>query len=113
VKDRPLPGMPAGNEGETENKFPAARTGPLRNGNPRGNPHAAPRCGARTCAGGRCRQPALANGPAHTTHGFWSNDTRAFSHSLRSLLHEARLACRTVKLQSVPADAANMARKNI
>ena len=36
--------------------------GPLRNGNPRGNPNLAPRCGARTRAGCPCRGPAMKNG---------------------------------------------------
>jgi hypothetical protein len=35
--------------------------GPLRNGNPRGNPNLAPRCGARTRSGCPCRGPAMAN----------------------------------------------------
>ena len=38
------------------------RPGPLRNGNPRGNPNAAPRCGAKTRQGCPCRGPAMANG---------------------------------------------------
>jgi len=38
------------------------RTGPLRNGNQRGNPNLAPRCGAKTRAGCACRSPAMANG---------------------------------------------------
>ena len=36
--------------------------GRLRHGNPSGDFAAAPRCGARTRAGGACRQPAMANG---------------------------------------------------
>lgn len=36
--------------------------GTLRNGNPRGNPNAAPRCGAKTRAGCPCRAPAMKNG---------------------------------------------------
>jgi len=36
--------------------------GPLRNGNPRGNPNLAPRCGAKTRAGCPCRGPAMKNG---------------------------------------------------
>ncbi len=37
--------------------------GPLRNGNPRGNPHLAPRCGAKArTTGCPCRAPAMANG---------------------------------------------------
>ena len=36
--------------------------GPLRNGNPRGDPNAAPRCGAKTRAGHPCKSPAMKNG---------------------------------------------------
>ncbi|HVC59449.1 MAG TPA: HGGxSTG domain-containing protein [Acetobacteraceae bacterium] len=75
------------------------RTGPLRNGNPRGNPNAAPRCGARTRSGCPCRAPAMhgklrcrmhgggSTGPrtaeglahlraAHTTHGRYTGELR-------------------------------------
>ena len=38
------------------------RPGPLRNGNPRGNPNRAPRCGAKTRAGCPCKGPAMKNG---------------------------------------------------
>ncbi len=39
------------------------RSGPLRNGNRRGDPNAAPRCGARArTTGCPCRAPAMANG---------------------------------------------------
>src|SRR5208282_6011793 len=42
---------------------PGGRDGPLRNGNPRGNPNLAPRCGAKVRATGcACRAPAMANG---------------------------------------------------
>ena len=34
----------------------------LRNGNPRGNPNNAPRCGAKTRKGAACRAPAMQNG---------------------------------------------------
>ena len=36
--------------------------GPLRNGNPRGNPNLAPRCGAKTRVGCPCKSPAMGNG---------------------------------------------------
>ena len=36
--------------------------GPLRNGNPRGNPNLAPRCGAKTRLGCKCKSPAMKNG---------------------------------------------------
>jgi len=39
------------------------KTGPLRSGNPRGNPNLAPRCGAKARRTGcACRAPAMANG---------------------------------------------------
>jgi len=38
------------------------RRGTLKNGNPSGDYMTAPRCGACTRAGGRCRQPAMKNG---------------------------------------------------
>ena len=42
---------------------PGGRTGPLRSGNPRGNPNLAPRCGAKARRTGcACRAPAMANG---------------------------------------------------
>ena len=37
-------------------------TGPLRNGNHRGDPNSAPRCGAKTRAGSPCQSPAMKNG---------------------------------------------------
>jgi hypothetical protein len=46
----------------TRRETPPPRTGPLRNGNPRGNPNLAPRCGARTRRGCPCRGPAMTNG---------------------------------------------------
>ena len=36
--------------------------GPLRNGNYRGDPNAAPRCGAKTRSGCPCKGPAMTNG---------------------------------------------------
>ncbi|HME23125.1 MAG TPA: HGGxSTG domain-containing protein [Acetobacteraceae bacterium] len=87
--------------------------GPLRNGNPRGDPNAAPRCGARTRAGGACRAPAMANGrcrmhggcstgprtaeglarlrAAHTVHGCLGAEGRAFRIGIRNLLVRHRL----------------------
>jgi hypothetical protein len=36
-----------------------SRFGTLRNGNPSGNPHLSPRCGAKTRSGAPCRAPAM------------------------------------------------------
>jgi hypothetical protein len=55
-----------------------ARPGPLRNGNPRGNPNAAPRCGACTRAGSPCRAPAMPNGRCRM-HGGKSTGPRTFA----------------------------------
>jgi len=45
------------------NPQPATRTGPLRSGNPRGNPNLAPRCGAKArTTGCPCHAPAMPNG---------------------------------------------------
>jgi hypothetical protein len=82
--------------------------GPLRNGNPRGDPHAAPRCGAHTRVGGACRQPAMPNGrcrlhggrstgprtcagraavaAAQTKHGNYSAEARAFGVAIDTML---------------------------
>ena len=78
---------------------PPATPGPLRNGNPRGNPNLAPRCGAKNRAGNPCCAPAMANGrcrlhggkctgprtekgkadfkAAHTKHGRYTAPKRA------------------------------------
>ncbi|MGE0118448.1 MAG: HGGxSTG domain-containing protein [Dongiaceae bacterium] len=79
--------------------LPPHRRGRLRNGAAPGDFLAAPRCGARTRAGCRCRQPAMRNGrcrlhgglstgprtaagrarcaAARRTHGFYSAETTA------------------------------------
>src|SRR5208337_814780 len=55
---------------------PGGRDGPLRNGNPRGNPHLAPRCGAKARRTGcACRAPAMANGRCRS-HGGKSTGPR-------------------------------------
>jgi glucans biosynthesis protein len=43
----------------SDNRTPRGR---LKNGNRAGDPSTAPRCGAKTRAGGLCRQPAMKNG---------------------------------------------------
>jgi len=52
--------------------------GPLRHGNPRGDPNAAPRCGARTRAGAPCRSPAMPNGRCRM-HGGTSTGPRTLA----------------------------------
>jgi hypothetical protein len=52
---------PAPNGAGAPEAVSARRRGRLRHGNPSGDFLAAPRCGARTRAGGVCRQPAMAS----------------------------------------------------
>jgi hypothetical protein len=90
---------------------PNATQGPLHNGNPRGNPHAAPRCGAHARTGNPCRQPAMPNGKCrlhggrstgpctdagraalaagHTRHGDYGAESRAFLAAIDALLQGA------------------------
>jgi len=96
-----------------ENAAPFRRSGPLRNGNPRGNPNLAPRCGARTRQGCPCKGPAMRNGrcrmhggrstgprtaeglarlrAARTRHGGYSAEARAFERSCRVLIRDTRV----------------------
>ncbi len=96
----------------------------LKNGAPAGDPSTAPRCGAHTRAGTECRQPAMPNGrcrmhggrstgprtadglarlrAAHTTHGFWSQESRAFRRFTSALLARTRLLCELVRPRSAP-----------
>ena len=57
--------------------------GRLRHGNPPGDFRTAPRCGARTRAGGCCRQPAMANGRCRL-HGGMSTGPRTAAGLQRS-----------------------------
>jgi hypothetical protein len=88
------------------------KPGPLRHGNPLGNPNAAPRCGAHNRAGEPCRAPAMSNGrcrnhggkstgprteqglqrlrAAHTVHGFYGEEGRAFRHTIAALFAQGR-----------------------
>jgi hypothetical protein len=104
---------------------PERGTGPLRNGNPRGNPNLAPRCGARRRCGGLCRAPAMPNGrcrihggkstgprtqegmarmaAAHTTHGRYSESgapKRAVRRFFRAALTRAALLAEATRLQA-------------
>ncbi len=87
--------------------------GRLRNGNPRGNPHIAPRCGARNRTGLPCKAPAMANGrcrshggkstgpttqqgldnlrAARTIHGCYGEEGKALRRTIAALRAQARL----------------------
>src|SRR6185312_90995 len=97
-----------------EKEASLSRTGPLRNGNPRGNPNLAPRCGAHTRQGCPCRGPAMRNGrcrmhggkstgprtaeglarlraAARARHGGQAGaEARVFERSCRSLIRDTR-----------------------
>ena len=62
---------------------PPPRRGWLRHGNPPGDYAKAPRCGARTRAGGCCRQPAMRNGRCRM-HGGLSTGPRTAEGLARS-----------------------------
>ena len=111
-------------EKERLNPMSRESPGPLRNGNPRGNPHAAPRCGSRTRAGGACRQPAMGNGrcrlhggqstgprteaglaavaAAHTTHGLYGGDNRDYLRRMTAMLREGRAFLASLKDLPLP-----------
>ena len=114
--------MPARAHPAEPPQHPMNRGGPLRGGNPRGNPNLAPRCGARNRAGCPCRAPALrgrlrcrlhgghATGPrteegrariraAHTRHGRFAAAARVRERHLRGLVRRMHLLCAAVRLR--------------
>ena len=88
---------------------------PLRNGNPRGNPKIAPRCGAKTRVGLSCQAPALRGKQrcrmhgGHSTgaprggkhgmykHGRYTHEAIAERMSLRALLKQCHNLTREVE----------------
>src|ERR1700733_10583355 len=123
--DSPSPGRPA----EPPAARPAGRNGPLRNGNPRGNPNLAPRCGARARSGNPCRAPAMPNGrcrthggkctgprtpegkarsiAAHTTHGGSTAAKRVMQRHVSTLAARMRLFAAALRLRGyLPAEMA-------
>ncbi len=96
--------------------------GPLRNGNPRGNPNLAPRCGAKNRAGNLCCAPAMANGrcrlhggkctgprtekgkadfkAAHTKHGRYTAPQRANNLYARTLAVRSHLTREAHRLRA-------------
>ena len=106
----------------------ALRTGPLRNGNPRGNPNLAPRCGARTRLGCPCLAPALrgklrcrmhgggSTGPrtaegmqrlraARTIHGACSAEAHLHHRAVVSLRRRSQVLLDAAALRGPPAAA--------
>jgi hypothetical protein len=103
-------------------------TGPLRNGNPRGNPHLAPRCGAKTRwpRSGPCRGPAMGNGrcrmhgglstgprteeglvrlcAARTKHGFYGAASQAALRRTDEFIAETRALLALLQAGAHPMD---------
>jgi hypothetical protein len=102
------------------------RDGPLRNGNPRGNPNLAPRCGAKTRAGCACQAPAMTNGrcrihggtstgprtaagrariaAAHTTHGGYGKASREAARQVRVFMAETRAFLAALRAGEEPGE---------
>jgi hypothetical protein len=100
------------------------RSGPLRNGNPRGDPNLAPRCGAKNRAGCPCRAPAMKNGrcrmhggastgpktaegrarirAANTTHGFYGAESQAARRRTDAFIAETRALLAALGKGGVP-----------
>src|SRR5271166_734374 len=97
----------------------AKRRGWLKNGNPTGDPGIAPRCGAKTRKGTRCKGPAMRNGRcrmhggastgprtraglarsarANWKHGFRSQEAKEEGKSLREFLQECKHHCEALR----------------
>ncbi|MCE3234978.1 MAG: hypothetical protein K0Q50_1158 [Vampirovibrio sp.] len=96
------------------------RRGWLKNGNPPGNPHNAPRCGAKSKrTGNPCKQPAMANGrcrlhggkstgpkttegfercrKARLINGFYSQQAKNEQRHFRQLLRDVTAALKSIK----------------
>ena len=96
----------------------AKRRGWLKNGNRTGDPSTAPRCGAKTRMGTRCKGPAMRNGrcrmhggastgprtraglarsrQANSKHGRYSDKAKLEAKLLHKLLRECRERCREI-----------------
>ncbi len=120
------PSLPSPSAGPQPPSAPAApasgRAGPLRNGNPRGDPNLAPRCGARARSGLACRGPAMANGrcknhggkctgprtaeglarlaAARTKHGDYGAAWRAVNRYQRTAIVRSRLFAEAYDLKA-------------
>jgi hypothetical protein len=86
------------------------RRGRLKNGNPSGDYLAAPRCGARTRAGGCCRQPAMRNGRCRL-HGGKSTGPRTPEGRARCAAARFVHGTRTAEMIALRSAAAHSARR--
>jgi hypothetical protein len=108
--------------------MPSGSRGRLKNGAPGGDYLAAPRCGARTRAGGSCQQPAMPNGRCrlhggkstgarteagrerlrriHTTHGGYGRDSLAWFRRVDTFIAETKLFMAESRRTSAVAAAA-------
>jgi hypothetical protein len=117
------PGRVMGRKHPTHRETQDGRAGPLRNGNPRGNPNLAQRCLARTRAGCPGPAPAMRNGrcrmhggaatgartqdgiarirAATTTHRFYSTEGVADRRRTDAFIAEARALLAAVRADDV------------
>ncbi len=89
---------------------PGQRRGCLKNGNPAGDYLRSPRCGARTRAGGCCRQPAMANGRCRM-HGGLSTGPRTPAGLARCRAARLKHGYRSRELIGLRSRAAHAARR--
>ncbi|MGH6962537.1 MAG: HGGxSTG domain-containing protein, partial [Dongiaceae bacterium] len=80
-----------------------------RNGNPPGDFLAAPRCGARTRAGGVCRQPGMRNGRCRL-HGGWSTGPRTAEGKARCAAARLVRGTQTTAVRAFRSEAAQAMR---
>jgi len=90
--------------------YPPQHGGCLRNGNPSGDLAAVRRCGARTRAGGCCRQPAMANGRCRL-HGGKSTGPRTPAGLAASRAARLRHGGHAGVLVALRAEAASCGRR--
>jgi hypothetical protein len=103
------PGTPDPKPAARHYADPGQSRGRLKNGNPTGDYRKAPRCGARTRAGGCCGQPAMPNGRCRF-HGGKSTGPRTAAGLQRS--RDARLihGLRSAEIIELRATAARVGR---
>ena len=113
--DRPSPAVARDRGDRAATTLPAVATpggglGRLRHGNPPGDFRVAPRCGARTRAGGCCRQPAMANGRCRL-HGGKSTGPRTPAGLAASRAARLRHGGDAGALVALRAEAAHCGRR--
>jgi hypothetical protein len=100
---------PKGVGGKVNLNMDPMHLGHLRNGNRRGNPADAPRCGARTRSDTSCQAPAMANGRCRM-HGGASTGPRTAEGLARMRKARTRTGLHTKEMRELRAELAEMRR---